>query len=61
MGVEKAERGLPPRRIGLPCGAPGTLNGVIVTWSAHADLPRVPPRRLTREEIDEMRGRDAAR
>ena len=44
-----------PRNIGLPCGSPGTLNGVLVTWSAHAGLPHQKyARRLTHEEIDTL-------
>lgn len=53
--AEFTENGRPPRHIGLPCGSPGTRNGVLVTWSAHAELPHQKyARRLTHEEIDKL-------
>ena len=53
--AEFTEKGRPPRSVSMPCGSPGTLNGVLITWSAHAELPEMPARRLTREEIDALR------
>ena len=55
--AEFTEAGGAPRNIFLPCGYPGTLNGVLVTWSAHAGLPQRPARRLSHEEIDAIRNR----
>lgn len=59
--AEFTEKGRPPRSISLPCGSPGTLNGVLITWAAHAELPEQPARRLTREEIDALRQRGELR
>ncbi len=53
--AEFTEQGRPPRSVSMPCGSPGTLNGVLITWSAHAELPAKPPRRLTHEETDALR------
>ena len=56
--VEFIEAGGLPRLIGLPCGQAGSLNGVLVTWSAHVGLPHQQyARRMTHEEIDAERKR----
>jgi hypothetical protein len=55
--AEFREAGRAPRAITLRCGSAGTLNGVLVTGTAHVELPQRPARRLTREEIDALRRR----
>jgi hypothetical protein len=55
--AEFSEPGRPPRAVGLRCGSAGSLNAVLVTHTAHVELPARPPRRLTRDEIDALRAR----
>lgn len=55
--VEFTEAGRGPRSISLRCGSAGSLNAILVTGTAHVELPAAPPRRLTRDEIDELRRR----